>query len=274
MESKKVNPQLELESAYQQQCANDIQQPEPCISTKSDEFLQIKRVDLRSLHQPTPSLNSTNGKTPNKTASQWFKLFIALCIEDSDDSIETILNHVNLIMPCRFAILSAKQIFRCLDCSIECLYNRFDKLNMIKNIFCVIYEDTRLTKEAKMNAFFKRICSQKIQKIKNNLNWNEIVMFGALLCELSTTYHGQSTLFITKLNVWIEEIIKSALGGSQSGFNAFKLILNRLKQNETMFKDINRGYFHILDTLLGDEDYERKFDKKKNISVDGWGFVS
>ena len=123
--------------------------------------LIIDILTISSIHQPITSQYLIIMKKPNKTARQWFKLFVVLCIEDSDDSIEAIQSHTKLIMPYGFKN-TTKKLCRYFEHTIECLYNRFDRLNMFKNIFCVIYEDTRsiIIAEMMMNSSFERFCTQ------------------------------------------------------------------------------------------------------------------
>lgn len=166
-----------------------------------------------------------------------------------------------------FSKLSVNKLNACFNTLIKSLYKNIDKLRMHLNIFSIIYEDTRQTNQSVINfsTAFRRFCIKESHKITYNEKWDEIVMFGAVLCELTLIYHENLPLITEKLNSWINEIIKSALGGNENGLIAFMLILNRLIKCRIIFDEINRGYFKILRTLLGDGDYERysmilKFD--------------
>ncbi|CAG9811239.1 unnamed protein product [Chironomus riparius] len=255
MEGIEVKPYLDGKITSEQ----EIQQSGLKSASNSDELLQDEDVELLCLHQSTSSQYPLNIKKVNKSRIQWFKLFISLCTEDSDDSIDAILNHSKLIMPSGFKNTKNK-LCRYFEHTIECLYKRFERLSMFKNVFCVIYEDTRsmIPSEMIMNAAFERFCTQELAKLLRNQEWSKIVIFGTLLCELTATYHGYSTLFIEEFNAFIKEIIKSALSGTQDACAAFKLILNQLTKSKPVFEEIDRGYLTILDTLLGDEDFKDK----------------
>ncbi|KAL7013522.1 hypothetical protein ACKWTF_015441 [Chironomus riparius] len=136
----------------------------------------------------------------------------------------------------------------------------FDKLNFHRDVISMIFEDARQTNRSEMNfsTAFGRLCRQQIHNIWSDQKWNDIVMFGALLCELIVVYHKESTLFMLELNIWIQEIIKSALSGNDNGLIAYMLILNRLITRKDVFDQINRQYFKILRTLIGNFDYQSK----------------
>ncbi|KAL7013523.1 hypothetical protein ACKWTF_015442 [Chironomus riparius] len=255
MEGKEVKPYLDGKITSEK----EIQQSGLKSASNSDELFQDEDVELLSLHQSTSSQYPLNIKKVNKSRIQWFKLFISLCTEDSDDSIDAILNHSKLIMPSGFKNTKNK-LCRYFEHTIECLYKRFERLSMFKNIFCVIYEDTRsmIPSEMIMNAAFERFCTQELAKLLRNQEWSKIVIFGTLLCELTATYHGHSTLFIEEFNAFIEDFMRSALSGTQDACAAFKLILNQLTKSKPVFEEIDRGYLTILDTLLGDEDFKDK----------------
>jgi hypothetical protein len=220
----------------------------------------LKNLDAASFNfSTTQPTTSKIPKSQQIKAKKLFKLFIETCIADTDHSTDATLNHATTIMPDGFSKLSIKKLNRCLDTWIKSFYKNFDELNIHRDIFSIIYQDTRQTSQSVMNfsAACVQLCTTQSRKITKNENWNEIVMFGAVLCELALIHHENGSLITRKLNFWINEIVKAALIGNENGLIAFMLILNRLIKNRDVFDQINRGYFKILRTLLEDGDFER-----------------
>lgn len=160
-----------------------------------------------------------------------------------------------------------KKLTKCFFHLVSSLYTNFDKLIIYKNIIFVVSEDKRQSSRfvIDFSTSFGRISRLEIKKILSNNGWNEIVMFGALLCELAVGDHEKSEIFIKELNFWVNELIKSALGGNENGLIAYMLILYRMIKHKAAFEQINRGYFKILLTLLGDDDKKRYEETKTNI---------
>ncbi|CAG9811238.1 unnamed protein product [Chironomus riparius] len=235
-----------------------IQRPASSCSTNEDDFSIIEEIDDASNLKSTTSQKPASQQLKPKDA--FFKSFIEASINDLDQSIETITNHAKTIIPDGFTNLSVKKLNRCLVFTIESLYVNFDKLNFHRDVISMIFEDARQSNRSEMNfsTAFGRLCRQQIHNIGSDQKWNDIVMFGALLCELTVVYHKESTLFMLELNIWIQEIIKSALSGNDNGLIAYMLILNRLITRKDVFDQINRQYFKILRTLIGNFDNQSK----------------
>lgn len=160
-----------------------------------------------------------------------------------------------------------KKLTTCIHQLVSNLYLNFDMLNIHRDILFVISEDKRQSSRfmVDFSTSFGRISRQEIKKILSNKGWDEIVMFGALLCELAVADHEKSEIFRKELNFWINELIKSTLGGNENGLIAFMLILNRMIKNTTAFEQIDRKYFKILRTLLSDDDKNRYVGIKFNF---------
>ena len=162
-------------------------------------------------------------------------------------------------MPEEFSTLSAKKLAKCFKITFDSLQNNFDKLSIHRDILIIIYRSTEKKRKSKdkFSTAFKRICRENFDDYFENSKWNEIVRLSALLCELSISYCMLSSFFVMEMNYWIEKIIEAAINGSEHGLITYMLILNRLIKDEIVFKQLNRGYFKILRTLLDDGDKKR-----------------
>ncbi|XP_070501801.1 uncharacterized protein [Chironomus tepperi] len=170
---------------------------------------------------------------------------------------------------------SAKEISAYLLLLLEYFYNHFNEINFCSEVLYVIYRKTRYTVQSKA-AFLdasNELFGQEFLKISKNSNWNDVVMFGALLCKL-LPYNKPEYFEITKqLNIWIQELIKCSAEGSEYGIIAFMLIMRRMSK---MFNPLNGSYDHLLEVLkilVKDGDSESKKSEITKL-LDQVGYVN
>jgi len=154
---------------------------------------------------------------------------------------------------------SAKKISEYLKILLEYLYKNFRDNNVCEEVLYCIYKNSRYTVKGKA-AFITasdELLEQEFAKINSNSNWNDVVMFGALLCEL-LPYHKANNFVITnQLNIWIMELVKCSADGNENSLIAFMLILKRLSK---IFNPLNGSYGQllvVLKILLKNGDSER-----------------
>lgn len=142
---------------------------------------------------------------------------------------------------------------------LEYFYKSYEKINMYRDIFYLIYKDSRYTHYTSrvFSSEFEKVFQQEKTKISENSKWGEIVMFGSLLCELLTIYQADTFLVTKQLSKWTMELIKSAIEGNDNGLIAYMLILKRLSIVKMPLKERFDHDLGVLKILLRDENDER-----------------
>lgn len=145
---------------------------------------------------------------------------------------------------------------------LEYFYKNFEKINMYRDIFYLIYKDSRYTHYSSrvFSVEFEKTFQHEKSKILENSKWDEIVMFGALLCELLTIYQADTFLVTKQLNNWTMELIKTALDGNDNGLIAYMLILKKLSTTKFPLKERFDHDLGVLKILLKDVNTERWVD--------------
>lgn len=142
---------------------------------------------------------------------------------------------------------------------LDVLHKNFRRISFYNAVLHFIYKKTRYTVQSKAAfiAASNDLFEKEFTKISSNSNWNDVVMFGALLCEL-LPYHKADNFVITKqLNVWIMELVKCSADGNEKSLIALMLILKRLSKT---FNPLNGSYDQLLmalKILLKDGDSQR-----------------
>ena len=158
-----------------------------------------------------------------------------------------------------FSKCSGDDLSDCLAMLLEYFYKSFEKINMYRDIFYLIYKDSRYTHYSSrvFSTEFEKVFQQEKSKISEDYKWGEIVMFGSLLCELLTIYQADTFLVTKQLSNWSMELIKSAMEGNDNGLIAYMLILKRLSTCKLPLKERFDHDLGVLKILLRDDNGER-----------------
>ncbi|KAL7013690.1 hypothetical protein ACKWTF_015529 [Chironomus riparius] len=158
------------------------------------------------------------------------------------------------------SITSGEAISSYLRLLLEYFYNHFNEVYFCKEVLYMIHRKSRYTVQGKV-AFSdasRELFEQEFSKILNNPRCNDVVMFGALLCELMP-YNKPDHFEITKqLNVWIMQLVNCSSEGNENSLIAFMLILWRLSKIFNPLSGSYRQLLKVLRILLKDGDSERK----------------
>lgn len=104
---------------------------------------------------------------------------------------------------------------------------------------------------------FENIFKIGLSKIKENRKWDEIVMYGALLCELKAVYEESSFYVCKNIDRWVTALSYEAADGNDNAMIAFLLILKRLLKDESSVRDDPDGFYGVFKILLEDGSSER-----------------
>ena len=143
---------------------------------------------------------------------------------------------------------SAKGISAYLRVLLNYFYKNFNDVKFCSEALYTVFRKSRYTVNGKA-AFLtasSELFEKEFAKITKNPSCNDVVMFGALLCEAMPFYKPEHFEITKQLNVWILKLGNCSAEGNECSLIAFMLVLWRLSK---IFNPLSGSYDQLLKVL-------------------------